>query len=190
MSQGLPQKPGDEVQEAEEETDEIINARQAKTAAKQKTLKQKRKKKEQLVLLEAANKAKVEKRKIADLYKLRAIKTAIDKTEQKAQKMREKRQKVSTLKAKEPKRVGPMKYEDTDLEFNRPETISGNLVLMKKEGNLLADRFKSLQKRNLLAPSKLIVIRKKAKVKKYTRPGHKDDWKTTIAGLNSKSKKL
>ncbi|KAJ8979924.1 hypothetical protein NQ317_003666 [Molorchus minor] len=61
------------------------------------------------------------------------------------------------------------------------QDLTGNLKDLKVEGNLLADRFRSMQKRNILAPTKK-QIRKKPKVKKYTKPGHKEeDWKKTVA---------
>ncbi|KAJ8956765.1 hypothetical protein NQ314_006639 [Rhamnusium bicolor] len=61
------------------------------------------------------------------------------------------------------------------------QEIAGNLKNLKTEGNLLIDRFKSMQKRNILVPSKRHV-RKTAKVKKYIKPGHRDEsWKETVA---------
>lgn len=180
MSQGLP-KPGEmQNDDVSEDEDNIINPKSTKK--KEKTLKQKRKQREQLLLVETRRKSKVEKKKIADLSKLKAIQKSIEKTDQKVQKLREKRKKVLAYKSKEPKRIGPLKFEEPDLEFNASTDISGNLVHMKKEGNLLLDRFKSLQKRNIVPPSK-IVNPKKAKVKKYTKPGYKDDWKNSIAGF-------
>lgn len=77
--------------------------------------------------------------------------------------------------------LGSLKYEELELEFNLGEDIAGNLRNVKSEGNILIDRFKSMQKRNILAPTKRRV-QKKSKVKKYVKPGHKDnDWKKTVA---------
>jgi len=73
-----------------------------------------------------------------------------------------------------------MKFEDPGPDFQMGQHISGNLRALRKEGNLLTDRFKSLQKRNILEPSKR-ARKKKPKVKKYTKPGHKDDWEKTVA---------
>lgn len=74
-----------------------------------------------------------------------------------------------------------MKFEEPDLEFSMAPELSGNLKNLKLQGNLLTDRFKSMQKRNILAPTKR-QIHKKPKVKRFTKPGHKDeDWIKTVA---------
>lgn len=179
MSEGLAQ-----YNEAEEEEDtaedSLINVK--KVQGKPKSKKQKRKKKEQILLNAELMKTKMEKKKIADIFKLKHLQKAIAKNELKTEKLRELRKKKLERKSKEAKRIGPIKFEQADILFNAPQDIKGNLLHMKTEGSLLVDRFNSLQKRSVIPPSN-IFNPKKAKIKKYTRPGHKDDWKVTIAGL-------
>ena len=50
------------------------------------------------------------------------------------------------------KRLGPLKYEDAELELKLSNEISGSLRTLKTEGNILRDRYKSLQKRNIIEP--------------------------------------
>lgn len=179
MSEGLPKS--DTLQEEEEIEDNVINAKKMQT--RPKTKQQKKKKKEQFLLQAELKKLKMEKKKVADLYKLRQLEKGITKKEQKTAKLKELRRKKLEYKNKEAKRIGPSKYEEQDLDFNAAEDITGNLLFMKKEGNLLADRFKSLQRRSIIPAANVIINPKKAKIKKYTRPGYKDDWKVTVAGF-------
>mgnify|MGYP002716717389 CR=1 FL=1 len=71
--------------------------------------------------------------------------------------------------------LSQIKYQDADIDFQLPEELSGNLRNINSIGSILHDRFKSLQKRNILAPT-IKRHYKKAKVKKYERNHTKMDW--------------
>lgn len=183
MSEGLPSKTGTNIEEnvTNELSDNEYKAVNPPVTNSKKTLKQRRKQKEQLELDRQRRLVKLEKKKITDIYKLEDIKTKINKIEEKQNILREKRVANAAQKKNRTKVLSATKFEDPDLEFNMGQDITGNLKDMKVEGNLLMDRFKSMQKRNILAPTKKR-IHKKAKVKIYTKPGHKDgDWKKSIA---------
>ncbi|GLV31885.1 uncharacterized protein CBL_07645 [Carabus blaptoides fortunei] len=141
-----------------------------------KDRKQRRKQQEQRDLLRSRQVARVEKKKIADIYKLKKFNEEIKNREGKIQKMQEKRQKVKQYKLLEPKRLSAKKFESADVEFNMGADIAGNLRNMKKEGSILLDRFKSLQKRNILEPTVKQAPRKRAKVKKFEKATHKMGW--------------
>lgn len=147
---------------------------------KKKDLKQKRKQREQQQLQQARKAAKVEKKKVADIYKLRFLETQIKKTEVKTCLLREKREKKLKLKEFEPKRLSKVTFEPEEIYFNSVTDLSGNLRNLKPEGSILRDRYKSMQKRNILEP----VVKqrvKRATVKRFTKPGHKDDWMSTVS---------
>ncbi|KAJ8915242.1 hypothetical protein NQ315_015465 [Exocentrus adspersus] len=180
MSEGLPSKDGSSVVENEASDDEY-KAVNAPVKNAKKTLKQRRKQKEQTELERQRKLLKLEKKKITDIHKLNLLNKKIEQIEKKQGILREKRLKKAQEKKNQTKVLSANKFEDPDLEFNMGQEIAGNLKDLKVEGNLLLDRFKSMQKRNIIAPTKRRV-RKKAKVKKYTKPGHKDeDWKKTVA---------
>lgn len=180
MSEGLPSKNGTNIEENELSDNEYKAVNSPVTNSK-KTLKQRRKQKEQLNLERQRRLVKLEKKKITDIYKLDVIKTKIEKIEEKQNILRKKRTAKAEQKRNGTKVLSSTKFEDLDLEFNMGQDITGNLKNMKIEGNLLVDRFKSMQKRNILAPTKKHA-RKMAKVKKYTKPGHKDgEWNKTVA---------
>lgn len=185
MSQGLPKDGTD----TDEETNIIVDDTKpyksvnAAVVNKKKTLKQRRKQKEQLILREQLLLKKLEKKKTADLHKLKTIKQQIEIQDRKLAKEKERKQKLQSFKKNEPKQLGRLKYEDPDIEFSMPENLTGNLRNVKSEGNLLADRFHSMQKRNILAVT-VRHNRRKGKVKKFVKPGFKDDWKKTVASSN------
>ncbi|KAJ8961780.1 hypothetical protein NQ318_021381 [Aromia moschata] len=180
MSEGLPSTTGTNVEE-NEASDNEYKATNPPVKNAKKTLKQKRKQKEQQQLEEARRKLQLEKKKVTDIHQLKIVTKQIAKIERKQNLLQEKRKRKAELKKNKIKVLGALKFEEPDLEFNMGQEISGNLKDLKTEGNLLTDRFKSMQKRNILAPTKRHA-HKKAKVKKYTKPGHKDqDWKKMVA---------
>lgn len=179
MTQGLPGT--DEKDElANDSENEEYSAINPPVKNKKKTVKQRRKQKEQLELKKALLEAKREKRKIADIYKLKFIAKQIQRNEAKTKLLQEKRKKAEEYKKKEAKRLGALKFEEEDLEFTTADDLSGNLRNLRSKGNLLLDRFKSLQKRSVLQPTVRQTI-KRAKVKKYTKPDRKDDWEKGVA---------
>ncbi|RZC37451.1 hypothetical protein BDFB_003251 [Asbolus verrucosus] len=177
MSEGLPQEGK---QDEEVESDDEYKSLNPPVKNTKKTLKQRRKQREQLKLGLLKKTLKLEKKKVTDIHQLKILNKDIEKTEIKSNILREKRKKMRLLKKKEPKRLSATKFEETEIEFNMGQDIAGNLRNLKKEGNLLTDRFKSLQKRNIVEPSTRR-HRKKGKVKIYTKPGHKEDWIKTVA---------
>lgn len=178
MSQGLttskPEKNSDE------DTDEEYKTINPPVRNLKKTAQQRRKQKEQKKLKLIQKLIKQEKKKVNDVNQLKKINKLINKTEVKTNILKEKREKKKILQKEAPKRLSLMKFEETELEFNMGPDISGNLRNIKIEGNLLLDRFKSFQKRNIIQPT-VKRNKKKPKVKVYTKPGHKEDWIKTVA---------
>jgi len=64
------------------------------------------------------------------------------------------------------KKFGRYRFEEADLDLNLSDEITGNLRTMKAAGNLLHDRFKSLQKRNIIE-TRVRAKPTKTKMKKY-----------------------
>lgn len=77
-------------------------------------------------------------------------------------------------KKSEAHRLGRVAFEEGEIDINMPEEISGNLRNLVAEGNILKDRYKSLQRRNIVAPSKDLGLRRRRAVKRYTRNSHKE----------------
>lgn len=49
-----------------------------------------------------------------------------------------------------PKQMSRYKYEAPEFDFNMPKDIKGSVRKLKTEGSILVDRFKSMQKRNVI----------------------------------------
>uniref|UniRef100_A0A3Q4GHP5 Ribosome biogenesis protein NOP53 n=1 Tax=Neolamprologus brichardi TaxID=32507 RepID=A0A3Q4GHP5_NEOBR len=86
------------------------------------------------------------------LFQLRSIKTSIKQQEETTQ-IRQKRRKAKEEAQKaQPRRLGKLKFQPQDMEVQLSDELAGSLRQLKPEGSVLMDRFKSLQKRNLIEP--------------------------------------
>ena len=77
----------------------------------------------------------------------------IEAKNEKLEKLKEKRRKINAIKEQGTKQLSKVKFEPLELEFNLGKEISGNLRGVKPQGNILGDRFNSLQKRNIIEPA-------------------------------------
>lgn len=173
MSQGLPK-------EEAENSDSEYTSINPPVKNKKKDLRQRRKQREHSKMLTAIRTAKKVKKKLTDIHNLKNVMQEIKKQTDKTEILKSKRLKKKEYTQLEPKRLARRKFESEEIEFNAPHDISGNLRTVKKEGSILLDRFKSFERRNILRPSSKSSL-KKGKFKKFTKSGHKDDWKTTVA---------
>lgn len=158
MSEGLPlQENGAEAPE-DEDNDPVLRAINPPTSREnKKTLLQRRKQKEQEQIKQQRLKEKIEKRKVADIYHLRQLKKQISKKQKQEELAKEKKLKLQAQKALEPKVLSRNKFEPLEQEFQLGEELAGNLRNAQPAGNLLKDRFKSLQQRNIVAPSTVVL---------------------------------
>jgi len=100
----------------------------------------------------------------------------LDENERKFAEKQSKRRLQKTLDEKfGTKKFGRHKFEEADLDLNLSEEISGNLRNLKSEGNLLHDRFKSFQKRNVIEP-RIRVKETKTKLKRYEKTIGSRSW--------------
>ncbi|XP_022905580.2 ribosome biogenesis protein NOP53 [Onthophagus taurus] len=178
MSQGLPNPNKSENKSSTKQHKSPYESVNPPVVNKKKTLKQRRKIKEQAELKENIKKAKIEKKKIADIYKLKFINSKIEKDEKFKEIKQRKRLVTKKLKQKETKRLGKVKFDEPDLDFNLGQEITGNLRNIKSEGSLLKDRFQSMQKRNILDVTKRH-IHKRGKKKTFVKNSFKN-WETTV----------
>ncbi|XP_053212525.1 ribosome biogenesis protein NOP53-like [Panonychus citri] len=104
-----------------------------------------------------SKKKKEEKRRASQIFQLKRIKKDIAADEEKAKKQQENLKKKFAAVVTRPARLGPHKYEEPDIPVNLPEELAARLRSVQTEGDLFTDRIKSLQKRNLIEPRKLIM---------------------------------
>uniref|UniRef100_A0A1B6KJC7 Ribosome biogenesis protein NOP53 n=1 Tax=Graphocephala atropunctata TaxID=36148 RepID=A0A1B6KJC7_9HEMI len=169
MSQGLDKTAGSD----DENGGEYSAINPPSSFLKKKTLKTRRKLREEKKKAHEQKKLRVEKKKTADIYKLRLMAKEISNREQKLAVVQEKRLKKKASEVNRTKKLGKRKFEEPDLEFNRPHEIAGNLRALQPSGNILTDRFVSMQKRNIMEVTAKQLKSHRRKVKKFFKPGHK-----------------
>merc|ERR1712154_519871 len=111
-----------------------------------------------------------------EISRLKSIKKELKSEEALAAENEEKR-KV----AKEEKMSGPLKlsnynYEPQEIEIKLSDELTGNLRNLEQEGSLLEDRFKSMQRRNMIEVRVKQKTVRKLKRKKIEKRGHRMGW--------------
>ncbi|CAH0730793.1 unnamed protein product, partial [Brenthis ino] len=174
MSAGLPQPHNPATDpDAEEPSDNEYRAINPPVQNKKKDHKARRKQREQIVEKERLKRAKIDKKKITDIYRLRKIQASLTKKESRDAELRTKRTtKRSEMEEKALPALNANKPPVKEPEFVDPKQLTGDLRSLAANANLLRDRFESLQRRGALAASK-IMMKKKRKLKSYFKAGHK-----------------
>lgn len=156
MSEGLPTKQVTANFEEEDNNEEdlstsMTNNKPVKNA--KKTLVQKRKQRERKQAANERTLIKTEKKKIADIYKLKNLQQQIQIKEKKQELLRQKRMKKRERESVMPKTLSKIKFEPLDPDFQLAEELTGNLRNFIPSKSLLKERYKSLQQRNIVAPA-------------------------------------
>uniref|UniRef100_A0A673HRD9 Ribosome biogenesis protein NOP53 n=1 Tax=Sinocyclocheilus rhinocerous TaxID=307959 RepID=A0A673HRD9_9TELE len=99
------------------------------------------------------------------LFQLRSIHTSLKKQEQRT-KMRQAQRKAQQEAQKSmPRRLSRLKFQTPDLDVQLSDELASSLRSLKPEGSILKDRFKSLQKRNIIEPRERARFKRKYKLK-------------------------
>ncbi|KAI5741510.1 hypothetical protein M8J76_014345 [Diaphorina citri] len=176
MSQGIEDKvklAADEIKEEPPESNEYSTVNPPVDGDKQRSLQSRRREREEKKKQKEIKEAKLEKKKLADIYKLRFISKDIDKFEEKIQKTEEKRQKKKEMAPYTTKRVGKNKYEEPDLEFSLYQDLTGSLRTVQPEGKPLTERFRSFAERNIMEPTKKQTKKTVPKAKTFIKTDHR-----------------
>ena len=88
-----------------------------------------------------------------EIYRLKTLKKQVDAETRRVDEERQKRLAQEDHHNKyETKRIGRLRYEEPELDLKLSSELTSSLRTLKPEGNILTDRYKSLQKRNLIEP--------------------------------------
>lgn len=102
-------------------------------------------------------------------------------------KVKQGNRKEKSIKAKfEPRRLARKKFEGEEIPVPESTESLGNLRKVKPEGNVLVDRFKSLQKRNILAPNIKRMPRKR-RLTTVKKNQHKEEVKQPLTKKQKKA---
>eukprot|EP00064_Thunnus_orientalis_P009753 superscaffoldBa00001259_g9779 len=99
------------------------------------------------------------------LFQLRSIKASIKQQEQTTKTKQKQRNDKKEAQKAQPRRLGRLKFQAQDMEVQLSDELAGSLRQLKPEGSILKDRFKSLQKRNLIEPRERAKFKRRHKVK-------------------------
>lgn len=166
MSVGLFDDEDENVDGADgEEQVERLTANPPVRREDKKTVTQRNKEKRQKDELKQAKRKKLENVQAAiNRLGLRAMKRHVAGTARRQAQRAAHRLAVKQRFLHKPKKLGAMRFEQPEIPVKLVDELEGSLRRLKPEGNLLEDRFKSLQERNI------IEVRKRAKGSKLKRP--------------------
>ncbi|XP_053460704.1 ribosome biogenesis protein NOP53 isoform X1 [Nycticebus coucang] len=100
-----------------------------------------------------------------ELFRLRGIKAQVAQRLEELALRRRRRQAQRLAEANKPHRLGRLKYQAPDIDVQLSSELSDSLRTLKPEGNILCDRFKSFQRRNMIEPRERAKFKRKYKVK-------------------------
>lgn len=120
------------------------------------------------------------------LFRLKMFKKQLVKQEQVIKEKKLHRVENRLKQKFEPRRLARKKFEEEEVPIPENTEALGNLRTLKPEGNVLVDRFKSLQKRNILAPNVKRMPRKR-RLTTFKKSTHKEE---VFAPLTKKQKKM
>lgn len=100
-----------------------------------------------------------------ELFRLRGIKAQVARRLAELARRRELRRARRLAEAHKPRRLGRLKYQTPDIDVQLSSELSDSLRTLKPEGNILRDRFKSFQRRNMIEPRERAKFKRKYKVK-------------------------
>ncbi|KAJ8403781.1 hypothetical protein AAFF_G00346490 [Aldrovandia affinis] len=122
---------------------------------------------------EKAEKEKEQRRRVLQsltgrrqqLFQLRSIRAELKTREQRTKQRQAQRRARQEAQKTMPRRLGKLKFQAPDLEVQLSDEIPGSLRSLRPEGSILKDRFKSLQKRNLIEPRERAKFKRRHKLK-------------------------
>ncbi|KAL6116482.1 nop53 [Pungitius sinensis] len=158
--EGLVEEEEDE--EAASEEDVAVGAI---VMAAKKTERQRRKERVEKLKVQRRQAKRLKSDKQQQLFQLRSIKKTIKEQEANTKVKQEQRKSNQEAEKAQPRRLGRLKFQPQDMEVQLSNELAGSLRQLKPEGSVLKDRFKSLQKRNLIEPRERAKFKRRLKLK-------------------------
>ncbi|XP_075462988.1 ribosome biogenesis protein NOP53 isoform X1 [Ascaphus truei] len=163
LCEGLMEESEDETAPDEEAGKEqglgFMHQREKKTERQRKKEKEAKFRKARLLA------EKAQRQKKQEVFQLRSIRSELKERQSELARRKEQRVEKQKAEATQPRRLGRLKYKELDTDVQLSEELAGSLRKLKPEGSILKDRFKSLQKRNLIEPRERAKFKRKLKVK-------------------------
>ena len=183
MKQGLPQfERGIDGEDGDENDGEDGDENDGEGAVllpsggnkERKTVKEKRKANKRKKEEQSSQMLRKEKVKENEVFRVKSIKKLMKKDDEKIKQRQEKKQNKEIEASSKPQRLGRQKFEEMNIAIQLSDEVSGSLRNLKPEGNLFEDRFKNLQRRNIIEPRRPIMPHRKYKLKEYEKRSYKN----------------
>jgi len=166
----------DDASDADEKIEEDSEVMANSSTIKPKSRKQKRDKRIRMFEEQKLNREKEIKLNESEIHRLKSLKKELKEEEEKVVKNKERRAEKLQEKMSGPLPLSNYKFEPQEIELKLSDELTGNLRNLKPEGSLLEDRFKSMQKRNLIEVRVKQKTVKRLKRKTYEKRSHKMGW--------------
>ncbi|XP_055752145.1 ribosome biogenesis protein NOP53-like [Salvelinus fontinalis] len=153
-----------EEEEDEEEEEEDVSIRGGLQQEK-KTEKERKRERADKIKTQQKQAARAFTDKKQQLFQLRSIQATLKRREQRTRDRVAQRKANQEAEKSMPRRLGRLKFQAQDLEIQLSDEIPGSLRTLKPEGSVLKDRFKSMQKRNMIEPRERAKFKRRHKVK-------------------------
>ncbi|KAM8794001.1 LOW QUALITY PROTEIN: ribosome biogenesis protein NOP53 [Eudromia elegans] len=156
-----------EESDAEDEEPEQPEQRNPQTTRpkEKKTEQQRRREKEARAQAFRKHQEKAARCRRQQLFRLRSLRLQVTRWEAELLRRRQARQAKRRLLDAQPRRLGRLKYEAPSLEVQLSDELPESLRVLKPEGSVLRDRFKSLQRRSLIEPRERARFKRKYRLK-------------------------
>ncbi|XP_043221411.1 ribosome biogenesis protein NOP53-like [Amphibalanus amphitrite] len=156
-------------EDEEEKGDDEKSVTLVKKVPKPKTRQQRRKMREREVAERQRLAAVTTRRSENEVFRVRTIAKELRAREARTVERQARRLERQCARAIQPLTLGRERFEPTSLELNLTEELPGSLRNIRVEGDPLQERFKSLQKRNIIEPRVRTTQKKKFKRKRFDR---------------------
>ena len=174
MVEGVPELDKDlKNDENDENIDKSDSEEEEPKSFKPKTKTQRNREKREKYAENVKKAMEEEKKKNLDVFKVKSMRKQFkvdDETKNLRSKIKEAKKEA---KKSLPAMLSGTKFEENEIELKLGEELTGNLRSLKPEGNLLEDRFKSLQKRNIVETRIKKKITKSKRRKKVEKRAYK-----------------
>jgi len=167
MAEGIPELGGqvdddEENQQEDGDQKEEDSDQEESKGPKPKTRKQKRDKRLRAIKERKLTSMKKGKMKENEIFRIKSFKKDLKMMDEVTKARQKKKEEKKIEKLKNPTQLSNYKYQPQEIEVKLSDELTGNLRNLKPEGSLLEDRYKSLQRRNIIETR---VVQKRAKAK-------------------------
>ena len=184
MSEGIveledtKETPNEEI--VEEDIEKVV------VGNKPKTRRQKRDKRKRMFEDQRKERERDLRLRETEISRLRSIRKELKSEESRIEKNIEKKKAEAEQKLLGPQKLSNYKYEPQEIEIKLSDELTGNLRNIRQEGSLLEDRFKSMQRRNMVevrVKQKTVRILKR---KTFEKRSHKMGWEENQNKVNKR----